>query len=139
MAGMERSATPTAEDRAAGRAIVSQMQGLPRPMWVTASPQYSVLGGQPGLVAHTMALVDVLKGGGAEAQAVHAMLHRHVREQRFRTIVLDRAAGFLPGDIVHLIRTRYRPAGNLAAGKPPLSFFPRSGAWVRPEEVWVAR
>jgi hypothetical protein len=118
---------------------MAQMTTLPKPIWSTSSSYYSVLAGQPALVPHTLALVDVLKGGGAEATRVHQMVSQHIVEKRFRTIILDRAAGFLPGDIVALIRANYRRRGSLLSGQPPQALWPRSGAWVRPDEIWVAR
>jgi hypothetical protein len=134
-----RQALPSRADHAAGKRMIERLSELERPIWVTASSEYSVLAGQPDLVTHAMGPVDVLKGGGAEADRLRAHMLKTIRAGRFRTIVLDRAVGFLPGDIADEIRRSYRfagPLGDPGRGGAPA---PKSGAELRPSEVWVRR
>ncbi|HEX7669663.1 MAG TPA: hypothetical protein VF395_08780 [Polyangiaceae bacterium] len=131
-------ARPTATDVAEGTRAIRELGRLPKPLWITASSYYSVLAGQPETVTHTMGLVDVLKAGGPVATKLHAELETSIRAHRFKTIVVDRAFGFLPPDLVYAIKSNYHQTGALFKNPGTRGLWPKSGAEVRPDEVWQA-
>jgi hypothetical protein len=134
-----RSARPTPEDYAAGAHMSARLAALPEPLWVTASSEYSRVNGKPGGITHNMGVVDVMKAGGPRGAAVHAAIVQAIQARTFRCIVLDRAAGFLTLDLHELIVQNYQRAGSLMDKEPNTAFWPRSGAWLRPDEIWIAR
>ena len=87
----------------------------------------------------TMGLIDIFKAGGPEAERLGHTLTDAIRGHRFKTIVMDRAAGFLPGNFVDLIHEKYVQKGSVLDGLPPDVIWPRSGASVRPDTIWEAR
>ncbi len=133
-------ALPTRADRAANDAAVARMQRLPAPVWVTASCNYNRLA-QPhhGIHLDTGALSDVLAGGGREAEQLRDEMRKVIGEHHFRTIVLDRADGFLPIDIVKLIGREYVERGSVMRGVPDDVAWPKTGAAVRPDTIWMPR
>jgi hypothetical protein len=130
------AALPSEQDRIAGQRVVAELGRLPRPLWVTSSSHYPVLAGQEEGFAPTMGIMDVLRVPGQTPERLRRHLTDQIRAGRFKTIVLDRAAGFLPPDLVHEIRQRYRFAGRLFRSSADASFWPKSGAAVRPDEIW---
>jgi hypothetical protein len=132
------AALPTATDIAEGNRALRELARLPKPLWITASSYYSVLAGQRELVTHTMGLVDVLKAGGPVAAKLHAELQKEIRTHHFKTIVFDRAFGFLPPDLVYEIKTNYHQTGALFKNPGTRGLWPKSGAEVRPDEIWQA-
>jgi hypothetical protein len=132
-------AVPTATDLAANRQVVARLKRLPKPIFVTGSSYYTMLAQKDGVLGDTMGLIDIFKGGGPEAERLSLALTEAIRGHRFKTIVLDRAAGFLPSNFVDLIHAEYEPRGSVLQGLPPNVIWPKSGASVRPDTVWVAR
>jgi hypothetical protein len=86
-----------------------------------------------------MGLIDVYKAGGPQAEHLDAVLTEAIRTHRFKTIVLDRVAGFLPDNIVTLIRKEYVQRGSVLHDLPPDVMWQKTGASLRPDTVWVLR
>ncbi|HVU02939.1 MAG TPA: glycosyltransferase family 39 protein [Polyangiaceae bacterium] len=130
-------AVPTRADAFAGARVLARMKQLEKPLWVTTSTYYAARAGQQVPCSPTMGIVDVLKGGGPLAVRLHAEFQDEIRRHRFKTIVMDRAAGFLPLDMIDFIRRNYRFKERMFS---PLdhALWPKSGAEVRPDEIWVA-
>jgi hypothetical protein len=132
-------ALPTAADLAANTNVVARMKALAKPILVTASSHYMRLIEGDTELLHTIALVDVFKGQGKEAVYSRALLSEALRSHHFRTIILDRAAGFLPDDIVDTIHQEYVAKGTLLGGVPGDVMWPKTGASIRPDTIWAAR
>jgi hypothetical protein len=130
---------PTAEDIAAGRRMLAVVASSPGPVWMVSSGFYPYVARGQGVTAHSMALTDVLR---SREEAVTGRLEAHlievVRSKRFRTIVLDRANGFLPESIVSEIRANYRHKQQIISPQDG-TFWPKVGAWVRPDQIWEPR
>jgi hypothetical protein len=134
-----RQALPSSADLEANRAVMSRLALLPKPLFVTGSSFYTITAGGYAVMTDTMGLIDIFKGGGPQAEQLNRTLSEAIREHRFKTIVLDRAAGFLPDRFVDLIHQEYRPRGSVLRGLPADVIWPKSGAAVRPDTIWVAR
>jgi hypothetical protein len=134
-----RAALPSPADLEANRVVMSRLAQLPKPLFVTGSSFYTMTAGGDAVVTDTMGLIDIFKGGGPQAAQLNRTLTDAIREHRFKTIVLDRAGGFLPDRFVDLIREEYRPRGSVLRGLPRDAIWPTSGAALRPDMIWVAR
>ncbi len=134
------AALPTVADLAANNAAVALMKKLPKPIWVTASSTYNQLA-QPegGIHLDTAALSDVLAGGGPEARRLREEMRRAIVEHRFATIVLDRAAAFLPADIRRLIGREYGKRGSVMRTTASGAAWPKTGAAIRPDAILTPR
>ena len=118
---------------------MARLSALEKPLFVTDSSYYSMAAGGENVMTDTMGLIDIYKGSGPQAEHLDAVLTEAIRSHRFKTIVLDRAAGFLPDHIVSLIRQEYVPHGTVLHGVAPDVMWQKSGASLRPDTVWVAR
>jgi len=134
-----KDALPTAADLTANQKVVARLERLPKPIFVTGSSYYTMMAGQEGVMTDTMGLIDVFKGGGPEAGRLSGDLTHAFRSHRFKTIVLDRVAGFLPENFVGLIHREYASGGSVLEGLPPDVIWPKCGFPIRPDTVWVAR
>ncbi|HKO49889.1 MAG TPA: glycosyltransferase family 39 protein [Polyangiaceae bacterium] len=134
-----KPALPSEADLQANKEVIARLSALQKPLFVTGSSFYTIAAGGENVMTDTMGLIDIIKGGGPQAKKLDAVLSEAIHRHRFKTIVLDRAAGFLPENIVSLIRQEYVPQGSVLHGLPPDVIWPRSGASVRPDSVWVAR
>jgi hypothetical protein len=134
-----RQALPSSADLEANRAVMSRLARLPKPLFVTGSSFYTMTAGDHPIMTDTMGLADIFKGGGPQAAQLNRTLVDAIRQHRFKTIVLDEAAGFLPDRFVDLIHQEYRPQGSVLRGLPADVIWPVSGASVRPDAIWVAR
>ncbi len=132
-------ALPTAADRAANQTVLERIRRLPQPIWVMGSSHWTRLAQPDGVPLHAAALSDIFKGGGPEAAQLRAHMAADLKKHRFATIVADRAFSFLPLDVVHLIEQEYRPRGSLMSGIPGDVAWPKTGAAIRPDAVWIAR
>jgi hypothetical protein len=131
-----RELVPSAEDRAAGKTMLAAVAASRGPVWMISSGYYPYVARGDGVTSHAMALTDVFK---AKESAIQQHLRDNILEQirakRFGTIVLDRAAGFLPGDIADEIRRNYRLKEHVFSPDTG-RFWPKSGASIRPDEIW---
>lgn len=132
-------ALPTPEDRAANETVLERIKRLPHPIWVMGSSHWTRLAEPNGVPLHAAALSDVFKGSGPEATLLRARMTADLKAHRFATIVADRAFSFLPPDIVELIQNEYRPQGSLMSGIGAGVAWPKTGAAIRPDGVWIAR
>jgi hypothetical protein len=132
-------ALPTAADLAANQQALARMKKLPKPIWVTASSHWTRICQEGGVPLHAAGLSDVFKGGGAVAAQLRKQIAADLSSHRFATIVVDRAYAFLPSDVVQLIEQEYRPRGSVMSGVGPGTAWPKTGALIRPEGIWVAR
>lgn len=132
-------ALPTQADLEANVKVMARLKALEKPLFVTGSSFYTMTAGDAPVMTDTMGLIDIYKGGGVQAQDLDAVLTRAIREHRFKTIVTDRVSGFLPGNIVALIYQEYVPTGSVLSGLAPDVIWPKSGAWLRPDQIWVPR
>ena len=134
-----KEALPTSADLDANRAVMARLERLEKPLFVTGSSFYTMTAGDRPVMTDTMGLIDIYKGRGPQADQLDLQLKAAIRGHRFKTIVLDRAAGFLPPNIVDLIHREYTQRGSVLSGLPPDVIWPKSGASLRPDTVWVAR
>ncbi len=118
--------------------MVARLSALQKPLFVTGSSYYNLVAGEENALTDTMGLIDIYKGRGPEMEHLNGVLTEAIQNHRFKTIVLDRVAGFLPDNIVSLIHQEYVQQGSVLHGLPPDVIWPRSGASVRPDTVWVA-
>ena len=132
-------ALPSEADLEANQKVMARLSALEKPLFVTGSSYYSMAAGGENVMTDTMGLIDIYKGSGPQAEHLDAVLTEAIRSHRFKTIVLDRAAGFLPDHIVSLIRQEYEPRGTVLHGVAPDVMWQKSGASLRPDTVWVAR
>ena len=133
------AALPTAADRAANETALARIRRLPHPIWVMGSSYWTHLAQPDGVPLHGAALADIFKGGGTVAEQLRIHLTADLRRHKFATIVADRAFSFLPPDIVQVIQEEYRPHGSLMNGIGGDVAWPKTGAAIRPDGVWVAR
>ena len=133
-----KPALPTEADRQANPEVMTRLAALPKPLFCTGSSFYTMTAGDQPIVTDTMGLIDIFKGGGPQAAHLRTTLLGAIREHRFKTIVLDRAGGFLPDEFLNEIRREYTPRGSVLHGLPPDVIWPRSGASVRPDQIWSA-
>jgi hypothetical protein len=134
-----KAALPSAADLEANKEVMARLSALQKPLFVTGSSFYTMVAGGENVMTDTMGLIDIFKGRGPQAERLEALLSQAIHQHRFKTIVIDRAAGFLPDNIVSMIRQEYVQQGSVLHGLPPDVIWPRSGASVRPDSVWVAR
>ena len=132
-------ALPSAADREANPEVMARLSRLPKPLFCTGSSFYTMIAGDQPFISDTMGLIDIFKGGGPQAAHLRTTLLTAIREHRFKTIVVDRAGGFLPDEFLAEIRKAYVPHGSVLDGLPPDVIWPRSGASVRPDQIWIAR
>jgi Dolichyl-phosphate-mannose-protein mannosyltransferase len=133
----ESAARLRAGDREVGARLIGLLATMPAPIWCTSSNYYPVLAGHPEQLTHTMGLVDVFRGRNQALQRqLLSELQRDLASGRVRTIVLDRAAGFLPDSVVAMIHANYRLNTHLMPPNNVPTFWPNTGAEVRPDEVW---
>ncbi len=131
-------ALPSANDLDANQKVVERLKQLPKPLFVTGPGYYNIVADRDTEATDTMGLIDIFKGGGPQAKQLEATIKQDIRNHRYKTIVVDRVSGFLPDDIALLIRQEYRPRGSVLQGLPPDVMWPKSGALLRPDGVWVA-
>ena len=134
-----KAALPSPDDLESNQKVMSRLEALPKPLFVTGSSFYTMTAGDQPIMADTMALIDIFKGGGEQSEHLRQVMGDAIRQHRFKTIVTDRVVGFLPEDIVNLIRQEYTPSGTVLHGLPPDVIWQKSGASLRPDTVWVAR
>ncbi len=136
----QMDAVPKPADRRAGDAMLKILGDKPWPIWMTASSYYPVLVGQGDPTAHSQALVDVFKGkNGPGRRRLMKEILTAIRAKEYKTIVLDRADGFLPTEIGREIRKNYEYGGQLMSRQGPAAFWPKGGAAIRPEQIWHPR
>ena len=134
-----KDALPSSDDLEGNRVVMERLERLPKPLFVTGSSFYTMTAGDQPIMTDTMGLIDIFKGGGPQSEQLKGVLSDAIRQHRFKTIVLDRVAGFLPEEFVDLIRREYRPNGSVLHGLPPDVIWQKSGASLRPDGVWIAR
>jgi hypothetical protein len=131
-------AVPRNGDTEAGATLIAQLAALPGPIWCTASNYYPVLAGHHEPMTHVMGLVDVFKSKEETVKAATLReLERELSSGRIPTIVSDRAFGFLPDEIVAIIRRNYRSVAHLTAAADRSALWPNTGAAIRPDEIWA--
>jgi len=134
-----KPALPTEADLEANKQVMARLSALEKPLFVTGSSFYTMVAGGENVMTDTMGLIDIFKGGGPQAENLDVVLSNAIRQHRFKTIVVDRAVGFLPPKYVDMIRQSYVQQGSVLHGLPPDVIWPKSGASLRPDGVWVPR
>lgn len=129
---------PSAADLAANKEVMARMARLPRPIYTTG-PIFYAMSVENRVLADTMGLTDIYKAGGKQAEILDAELTNAIRTHRFQTIIIDRAGGFLPPHLLDLIRQEYVQKGSVLDGLPPDVIWPKSGASLRPDAIWIAK
>jgi hypothetical protein len=132
-------ALPSVADLDANQKVVERLKLLPKPLFITGPAYYMIAVDPDTEVTDTMGLIDIFKGGGVQSRELRAALTKDIVSHRYKTIILDRVAGFLPDEIVELIRREYVRRGSVLSGLPPDVIWPKTGAWLRPDTVWEAR
>jgi hypothetical protein len=133
------AAIPSPADSAAGRSLLEKLRTSPAPVWLISSGFYGYLAQGAPVTVHAMGFTDVFKSRRETAKRnMRAEISAAIRQRRFATIVLDGKGGFLPPDILHEIRATYRLRERIFSRKEH-AFYPKVGASVRPEEIWIAR
>ncbi len=128
---------PSEADREAGLAMLRRVAACPQPVWMLSSGFYPWLMHRSPVMAHAMAIGDVFKSKQTQVKKeLLAEINGQIREKKFQTIVRDRADGFLPGEITGEINRYYRLKERLQGEDAP-HFWPKSGAWVRPDQIWT--
>lgn len=123
---------PTAEDAAAGQAVVQRLRGLPGPVWVPYHPYLATMAGHPDL-AHGMASIELLWGHGPVVDGLRRELDAAIAGRRFGAVVLD--AGWFPPELRAGVVRGYAPAGALL--RQPKVFYPVTGMSTRPESLYL--
>jgi hypothetical protein len=130
---------PTAEDRAATERSLEILSRAPQPIWVVSASYYAFKLGQQERATHAMGLTDVFKGNAGTVERFRGEIEEQIRARRYKSVVLDRAHGFLPGSLSHAIRENYTFQRRLFSGKAQGAGWPKVGASIRPDELWVAK
>jgi hypothetical protein len=129
-------ALPSQGDGDANRQMLAAIKASPGPVWMVSSGFYPSLAQGGPVTAHALALADIFK---AHDEGVKARLREEIvseiRSKKFRTVVLDRANGFLPGDIVDEIKRVYHFRRRIFSPDQNHGW-PKVGASVRPDELW---
>jgi len=134
-----KQALPSKADLAANKQVMARLSTLQKPLYFTGSSFYSRTAGGENVITDSMALIDIFKGGGPQAEHLDQVLSEAILQHRFKTIVVDRVVGFLPPKYVALIHQEYVQQGSVLSGLPSDAIWPKSGAALRPDGVWVAR
>ena len=134
-----QAALPSKEDLEANQTVIERLTRMPKPLFCTGSSFYSMASGDAPIMSDTAGLSDVFKGGGPQAENLRVAFTQAIQQHRFKTIILDRAAGFLPQSLVQLIQQNYVYRGTVLHGLPPDVLWQKSGASLRPDTVWVPR
>jgi hypothetical protein len=131
-----RKNIPSREDGEGGTALMAEIKAAAGPVWMVSSGYYPyVVRGQP-IVAHSLGISDVFSSHEERVKTrLRAQMLPQIRARRFHLIVLDRAVGWLPGDIVEEIKRHYRLTKYVFAPGDQ-RFWPKVGAQVRPDEIW---
>ena len=131
-----RDLVPSNVDRAAEQAMLAAVKASPGPVWMVSSGYYPLLTHGAGVTAHAMSFADIFKSKRETVkQHLRDDLIARIRAKSFGTIVLDRAGGFLPGEIINTIHENYRLKQRLFQSDDA-HVWPKSGANVRPDEIW---
>jgi 4-amino-4-deoxy-L-arabinose transferase-like glycosyltransferase len=127
---------PTAADKAEGDRFINRLRNLPGDVLLTHHGYLPTLAGKRTF-AHHMAVIDVMRSTADVAQskqALHEEFEAALREHRFTAIVIDNAdPPFLPS-----IEWYYRRESRWPYGSQD-TWFPRTGAHIRPDLVFVPR
>jgi hypothetical protein len=132
-------ALPSKADLEANKEVMSRLSALEKPLFFTGSSFYTRTAGGVPMITDSMGLIDIFKGGGPQAAHLDVVLTEAIRQHRFKTIVFDRVVGFLPLKYVAMIREEYVPRGSVLHDLPSDAIWPKSGAALRPDAIWVAR
>ena len=134
-----KTSLPSTADLDGNKEVMARLAALPKPLFVTGSSFYTMTAGDQPIMADTMALIDIFKGGGVQSQNLRKVMLDAFREHRFNTIVVDRVIGFLPDDITNEMRKDYAPSGTVLHGLPADVIWQKSGASLRPDGIWRPR
>jgi hypothetical protein len=130
---------PSRADVEAGRHMLEVVAASQGPVWIVSSGYYTYVARHDPVTAHSMPLTDVLR---SKEERVKRQLEKHlvdvIRSKRFRTVVLDRAWGFLPSPITDEIYARYRLKERIFTADNK-ALWPKVGADVRPDEIWTLK
>lgn len=127
---------PSEADRRVGEAMLARVAAHPAPLWMVSSGYYPWVTHHAPVMGHAMAITDVFKSKQWRVKReLLEELTARIRAKQFQTIVLDRARGFLPGEITDEITRNYRLTERLQSESDG-RFWPKSGASVRPDEIW---
>jgi hypothetical protein len=130
-----RASMPTGADRAAGRALVEKLR-TGGAVWTTHRGYLTVMAGKRSH-AHMMAMHDVMRSSsdfrGAKGKLAHEVRSAFAAG-RFDRVVMDNFDfWFLPDLERHYVRDEG------VWFEDPDSFWPRAGARLRPELVYVRK
>ncbi len=122
---------PSRADAEAGTALTDRIRALPGDVWIPGHGYLATLAGKESH-AHLMAVIDVLR---AAPRSRPVSLQHDIEQafvaRRFTALVLDDNQAFEQ----HL-GGLYRPAASWL-GPGDRAFFPRSGAPLRPQTLWL--
>lgn len=125
---------PTAEDRAAGGALVARIAAIHGPVLIPCHPHLARLAGK-ATYAHQMAVVDVLRGQPRSvANVLTGDISRRMRAREFAAVIPDVDQDWLQSDL----DASYVVVQNLFVGQPKV-FWPRTGWLARPRAIYGRR
>jgi hypothetical protein len=131
-----QDALPSQGDVEANRQLFAAIKASPGPVWMVSSGFYPSLSRRAPVTAHALAIADVFKAHDEDVKArFREQIVSEIRSKKFRTVVLDRANGFLPADIVDEIKRVYHFQRRIFSPDQNHGW-PKVGAWVRPDELW---
>lgn len=131
-----RRLLPTAADKAEGDRFITRLRNLPGDVLLTHHGYLPSLAGKRTF-AHHMAVIDVMRSTADVAHAKQSLrdeFEAALREHRFTTIVIDNA----DPPCLPFIERYYRPESHWPYGSHD-TWFPRTGAHIRPDLVFVPR
>ncbi len=122
---------PTEADRQAGDNFVHRLAEIGGDQWI---PSHGYLAsealGQPH--AQTVAIGDVLTGGGPQKDALRSAIQSAIHERRFSAIAMDFSDSLFTGEL----KDRYKKVeGDIFKDRGV--FFPVTGNRARPRTLWV--
>jgi hypothetical protein len=126
-----RKELPTETDRQAGEKFLHRLAEIGGDVWM---PSHGYLTSELSGKSHaqTVAMGDVLTGGGPEKDALRAEIQHAVHDQRFSAIVMDFTDPLFQGEL----KQRYEKVpGDLFSDRA--AFFPVTGNRARPRAIWV--
>ena len=123
---------PTAQDRAAGEFVIAQLKAIPGDVFLPHHGYLAEMAGKRSF-AHTLAIDNLmLEDPGPQREKLGRQIVDALAQHSFSAVILES-----DGWRYKLIGTYYRPLRSLYPSSDV--FFPRTGAHLRPETIFVPR